>query len=189
MTRSPEIAGVKKEMHSMLDFEVFYEERVDQLTQEQLDNAISTKWVKTRKPDGSVRCRLVRGLDQKVEDLDDTFASTTLKLLLTLAASFIWTVTCGDISTALILHALISGEDIRVITPPEFYSDNLIWKLRHALYGLGNAPRLWQDHFASVTEKNNFKRMKSDPKLHVRKHKRLYVLCHVDDLMFFGSLQ
>ena len=48
----------------MLDFDVFCEERVDQLTQEQLDNAISTKWAKTRKPDGSVRCRL--GLIRKL---------------------------------------------------------------------------------------------------------------------------
>ena len=99
--RDLEIAGMKREMHSMLDFDVFCEERVDQLTQEQLDNAISTKWVKTRKPDGSVRCRLfVRGFDQKIDDLDDTFTSTpslvTLKLLLTLAASFNWT-TCPQL--------------------------------------------------------------------------------------------
>ena len=137
---------------------------VDQLTQEQLDNAISTKWVKTLKPDGS-------GFDQKVDDLDDMFASTpslvTLKLLLTLAAAFNWTVTCGDISTAF-LHALISGEDIRVVPPPKFYPEgNAIWKLKRALYRLRNAPRLWQDHFASVMEKNNFKRIQGDPNLWV----------------------
>ena len=126
----------------------------------------------------SVRCRLVvREFEQKVEDLEDTFASTrslvSLKLLLTLAAAFNWTVTCGDISTAF-LHALISGEDIRVIPAPEFYpEDGVIWKLNRALYGLRHAPRLWQDHFASVMEKNNFKRMKSDPNLYVRKRKRL----------------
>ena len=69
-----EIAGMKLEMRSMLDFDMFYEGRVDQLTQEQLDNAISTKRAKTRKPDGA---RLVvRGFDQKVDGLDDTFAST-----------------------------------------------------------------------------------------------------------------
>ena len=128
------------EVRDAPDVDVFYEERVDQLTQEQLDNAISTKWVKTGKPDGSVLCRLVvRGFDQKVDDLDDTFASTpslvTLRVLLTLAAAFNSTVTCGDISTAF-LHALISGEDIRVIPPPEFYPEgNVRWKLKRALYG------------------------------------------------------
>ena len=91
---------MKRDMPSILDFDAFYEERVDQLTQEQLDNAISTKWVKTCKPDGSVRCRLVvRGIDQKVEGLEDTFASTpslvTLKLF---AAAFNSTVTCAHLS-------------------------------------------------------------------------------------------
>ena len=75
-----------------------------------------------------------------------------------------------------------------MIPPPEFYPEgNVICKLKRALYGVGNAPRLWQDHFASVMEKNNFKIMKGDPNLYVRKHKRLYILCYVDDLTFFGS--
>ena len=42
------------------------------------------------------------------------------------------------------------------------------------------------DHFASVMERNNFQRMKSDLNLYVHKAKRLYVLAYVDDLMFFG---
>ena len=36
-------------------------------------------------------------------------------------------------------------------------------------------------------EKYGFVRMKSDPNLHVRGTKKLYVLAYVDDLMFFGS--
>ena len=61
-----------------------------------------------------------------------------------------------------------------------------MWKLKRALYGLRNAPRLWQDHFASAMERNNFQRMKSDLNLYVHKAKGLYVLAYVDDLMFFG---
>ena len=97
----------------MVNFDVFTEVPVTQLNQDQLSSAISSKWVKTRKPDGSVRCRLVcRGFDQVVDDPDQTFASTpsltTLKLLLTLAVTFGWNVFTGDISTAF-LHALITG--------------------------------------------------------------------------------
>ena len=175
----------------MVNFDVFAEVPVTQLNQDQLSSAISSKWVKTRKPDGSVRCRLVcRGFDQVVDDPDQTFASTpsltTLKLLLTLAVTFGWNVFTGDISTAF-LHALITGEDIFIIPPSEFYPDqNVVWKLKRALYGLKNSPRLWQDHFASVMKKLNFDRMKSDPNLYVHKTKRLYVLTYVDDLMFFG---
>ena len=109
-----------------------------------------------------------------------------MKLWLTLASSFNWTVTCADISTAF-LHALITGEEILVIPPLEYYPEGkTLWKLKRALYGLRNAPRLWQDRFASVMERNNFQRMKSEPDLYVRKTKRLYVLAYVDDLMFFG---
>ena len=75
-----------------------------------------------------------------------------------------------------------------MIPPPEFYPEgNVIRKLKRALCVLRSAPRLWQCHFVSVMEKNNFKRTKSNPNLYVRKHKRPYVLCYVDDLMFFGS--
>ena len=167
-----EVEGMRKEMKSMVNFDVFTEVPVTQLNQDQLSSAISSKWVKTRKPDGSVRCRLVcRGFDQVVDDPDQTFASTpsltTLKLLLTLAVTFGWNVFTGDISTAF-LHALITGEDIFIIPPSEFYPDqNVVWKLKRALYGLKNSPRLWQDHFASVMKKLNFDRMKSDPNLYV----------------------
>ena len=189
-----EVEGMRKEMKSMINFDVFTEVSVAQLNQDQLSSAISSKWVKTRKPDGSVRCRLVcRGFNQVVDDPDQTFASTpgltTSKLLLTLAVTFGWDVFTGDISTATaFLHALITGEDIFIIRPSEFYPDqNVVWKLKRALYGLKNSPRLWQDHFASVMKKLNFDRMKSDPNLYVHKTKRLYVLTYVDDLMFFGN--
>ena len=61
-----------------------------ELTPAQLDTVMSTHWVKTRKSDGTCRCRIVmRGYDQAIEDPDETYASTpsllTLKTLLMLA--------------------------------------------------------------------------------------------------------
>eukprot|EP00439_Symbiodinium_sp_Y106_P081378 s1513_g20.t1 len=170
-----EAAGVTKEMKSMRDFDVFDEVSVDNVSPEALNSAISTKWVKVRKPDGTVRCRIVgRGYTQQVEDKDETFASTpsltTLRLLLTLAVAKGWHISIGDISTAF-LHAL----------------GRTLWKLKKALYGLKHSPKLWQQHFASVMDKNCFRRMKSDPNLYVHDSKQLYVLAYVDDLMFFGS--
>ena len=87
-----EAAGMTKEMKSMRDFDVFDEVSVDSVSHEALNSAISTKWVKVRKPDGTVRCRIVgRGYTQQVEDKDETFASTpsltTLRLLLSLAVA------------------------------------------------------------------------------------------------------
>ena len=88
---------MKKEVESMLNFDVFSEVPVTSLSDLELSHAISSRWVKTRKPDGTVRCRLaVRGFDQVVEDPDQTFGSTpsltTLKLLLALSVAFGWDV-------------------------------------------------------------------------------------------------
>ena len=56
----------------MRDFGVFDEVDIDKVPREALESAISTKWVKLRKPDGTVRCRIVaRGYTQQVEDKDD----------------------------------------------------------------------------------------------------------------------
>ena len=186
-----EKAAMTKEMKSMQHFGVFEEVDVDKVPAELLDKAISTRWVKVRKTDGTLRTRLVvRGYTQEVADKDETFASTpsltTLRLLLTLAVAKGWSVSTGDISTAF-LHANVEG-DFYVIPPLEFYPEGkTLWRLRKALYGLKHSPKLWQSHFASVMEKNNFRRMKSDPNLYVHNTKQLYVLAYVDDLMFFGS--
>ena len=140
-----EAAGMTKEMKSMRDFGVFDEVDIDKVPREALESAISTKWVKLREPDGTVRCRIVaRGYTQQVEDKDETFASTpsltTLRLLLTLAVAKGWHISIGDISTAF-LHALVN-EDFYVIPPLEFYPEGrTLWKLRKALYGLKTQPQ------------------------------------------------
>ena len=73
--REQEIAGMNKEMTSIKDFDVYEEKLITECTPDQLQNAISTKWVKRAKGDG-VKCRVcVRGYDQEV-DPDDTYAST-----------------------------------------------------------------------------------------------------------------
>ena len=53
------MAGMKKEMLSMKNFDVFDEVPTSSLSQEALSEAISTRRVKVRKSDGTVRCRIV----------------------------------------------------------------------------------------------------------------------------------
>ena len=190
-TYEEEKAGMNKEMKSMIDFDVFTEQKMSDLTPEQLATVISTKWVKVRKGDGTCRCRLVvRGYDQLIDDPDDTYASTpsllTLKTLLTLAVARGWHITLADISTAF-LHALVDG-DVWVLPPVEYYPEGgVVWKLKRALYGLKNAPALWQTHLAATLEAQGFQRMKSDPNLYFHAGRKVYVLCYVDDLMLFGA--
>ena len=65
--KEQELLGMQKERESLEHFEVFEEMLVSECSEEQLRNAISTKWVKRPKGDG-VRCRLcVRGFDQVID--------------------------------------------------------------------------------------------------------------------------
>ena len=109
----------------MLNFDVFEELKMSDLTPEQLETVISTRWVKTRKTDGTCRCRILVHI---VEDLDETYASTpsllTLKTLLTLAVARGWHVTLADISTAF-LHALMDGDVLWNTTQMVEWSGNL----------------------------------------------------------------
>ena len=162
-TYEEEMQGVNKELlhKSMLNFDVFEEFKMSDLTPEQLETLISTRWVRARKSDGTCRCRVVvRGYDQVVEDPDETYASTpsllTLKTLLTLAVARGWHVTLAEMWTAF-LHALMEG-DVWVRPPVEYYPEGgVVWKLKRALYGLKNAPKLWQQHLAATLESQGFR--------------------------------
>ena len=139
---------------------------------------------------------VVRGCFQDVEknEEDNLFASTPslvtmrpMRLLLCMAMSRNWGITLGDVSTAF-LHAAMSGE-VYVWPPKEFYPNGgCLWKLKKAMYGLRQAPKLWQEHFAEVmTSKLGFRRCKSDPNLYRHESGKLYVLAYVDDLLVVGT--
>jgi hypothetical protein len=54
LPRQLEIDAMEREMKSMADFQVFEEVQTSSLTDAQLDTAMSTRWVKVRKRDGTV---------------------------------------------------------------------------------------------------------------------------------------
>ena len=78
--------------------------------------------------------------------------------------------------------------EVLVLPPAEYYpSGDVVWKLKRALYGLKNAPKLWQQHLASTLESKGFQRMKSNPNSYFHAKRKSYLLCYVDDLMLFGE--
>ena len=107
---------------------------------------------------------VVRGCFQDVEknEEDKLFASTpsvvTMRLLLCMAMARNWGISLGDVSTAY------------VWPPKEFYPNgDCLCRLTKAMYGLRQAPKLWQEHFAEVkTSKLGFRRCKFDPNLYCR---------------------
>ena len=154
----------------MKTFDVFTEVLTSSLAPEIVKTAISTRWVHRWKGD-SVRSRLVcKGFTEEVADLDDTYASTPLlvmvKLLILVSLSTSWTMPFWDVGTAF-LHAPVTT-DIYVAPPQEYYdSGSALWKLKKALYGLRTAPRAWQGHLAQLLSGRGFVRLQSEANVYV----------------------
>ena len=185
--------GMNQEMKSMKDFDVYTEVPIDQCSQEDIDQAIGVRWVKRWKTDTELRMRLVvQGCyqDSSSIDVDSIYASTpslvTLRLLLVMSLARSWEISLADISTAF-LHAAIEDK-VHVWPPAEYYPQaNCLWRLKRAMYGLRQSPKLWQDHFASTMVRLGFRRCKSDSNLYCHKSRSLYVLAYVDDLLIVGD--
>ena len=159
----------------------------------ELSSVLDFTWA-LRWKGSEVRARLcVRGFNQIIKDLDSTFASTPvliiLKLLIVLALAFNWSIYTFDVTTAF-LHAFLDPNDdpIYVWPPSEYFPfKNVVWRLKRAVYGLRTAPREWQDHFAKEIQSLGFKRLKSDGNVYVHEHLQVIILAYVDDLMVFGK--
>jgi hypothetical protein len=182
--------GMQKEMSSMKTFDVFSEVLTSSLPPETVKTAISTRWVHRWKGD-SVRSRLVcRGFTEEVADLDDTYASTPLlvmvKLLILISLSTSWTISFWDVGAAF-LRAPVTT-DIYVVPPQEYYdSGSVLWKLKKALYGLRTAPRAWQEHLAQLLIGRGFVRLQSEANVYVNMTLTVIVLVYVDGLMIVVS--
>ena len=187
------IDGMQIEMKSMKSFDVYDEIPIEKCSQEDIDNAWDGTWVKRRKTAAKVRCRLcVRGCFPETMDQDDVLASAptlvTLRVLLLMTLSRCWTATTFDISAAF-LHAPMT-ERILMKPPSEYYpTGNCLWLLKRAMYGLKQAPALWQTHFAKVMTELVIHRCKTYSNLYSHKSTEHYVLCYVDDLLVCGTPQ
>ena len=183
--------AMMSEKESLDKFDVKEEVPVEQVSQAVLSTVMSLVWVHVWK--GSVKSRLcVRGLDQVINDLDDTYASTPmiyiLRLLFLLALQHGWCIRLFDISTAF-LHATLSSTDPIYVWPPkEFYpGGGILWKLEKAMYGLRTAPRDWQLHFAHVLHTLGFHRCQSDANVYIHYIKCVIIYAYVDDLLMLGT--
>ena len=110
------IEGMKQEILSMKQQQVYMEVDVNTLTPEQRKNIIQSRWV-LRDKDNKVRTRIVaKGFTETINDLDDIYASTpifcVLRTLLTLACKNGWIGITGEISTAFLHAAAAAAADL-----------------------------------------------------------------------------
>lgn len=163
--------------------------------------AIGVKWVfkLKRNADGTInkhKASLVaKGYVQRHGiDFDEVFAPVarieTVRLLINLAAANGWEIHHLDVKTAF-LHGELK-ETIYVSQPEGFEvkgSEHKVYKLNKALYGLRQAPRVWNDKLNQILKELQFKRCLKEPSVYWKRFNDhlLLIAVYVDDLFVTGT--
>jgi histone deacetylase 1/2 len=164
-------------------------------------NIIDSKWVfkiKT-KSDGSIDCykgRLIaKGYKQRYGiDYEDTFSpvvkAATIRLVLSLAVSFGWSLRQLDVRNAF-LHGYLEEEVF--MRQPLGYEDkdypHYVCKLDKALYGLKQAPRAWYSRLSTKLQQLGIHPSKADVYLffYNKGGITIFLLIYVDDIIVVNS--
>lgn len=162
---------------------------------------IGCKWIFKikRHSDGSVaryKARLVAQGYQQTDGIDynETFSPVvkqqTIRIVLSLAVTFDWTVKQLDVSNAFLhgtLHEQVYLKQPQGYVSPQF--PNHACQLHKALYGLKQAPRAWYDMLSKSLVKQGFQNSLADSSLFVLSHQSdlVYVLVYVDDILITGN--
>ncbi|CAI7832213.1 unnamed protein product [Closterium sp. NIES-53] len=160
---------------------------------------LTGKWVfrvKT-KADGTIdkfKARwVVHGFDQEHgRDFTETFAPvsrhTSLRMLLAVAAMKMKKLRQIDVSNAF-LYAPVDAE-IYVELPHGSHGEtNQVCQLQKSLYGIKQAPRLWQQYLHTRLTHIGFKQLPHDQGMYRLSKRDDYILLivYVDDLLYIGS--
>ncbi|CAI7888150.1 unnamed protein product [Closterium sp. NIES-53] len=160
---------------------------------------LSGKWVFRVKTaaDGTIerfKARwVVRGYDQRHGiDFDQTFAQvsrhTLVRILLAIAAARHLPLRQIDVKIAF-LYALVDA--VIYVEQPHAYGegDSRVCQLRKSLYGIKQAPRLWQRYLHNILLEIGFKQMPHDPWMYCCDFHDEYIqlTVYVDNLLYTGS--
>ena len=127
-------------------------------------------------------------------DFDEVFALVarieTIRVLIALAASNTWEVHHLDVKTAF-LHGDLK-EDVFVSQPEGFItkgSEEKVYKLHKALYGLRQAPRAWNIKLNKILRDLGFEKCSKEPSIYWKEEGEnlLVVAVYVDDLLVTDS--
>ena len=164
-------------------------------------NLVGCKWIfKIKKNgDGSIsryKARLVaQGFCQEQGlDYGETFSpvvkSSTVRLVLSLAAHYSWELRQLDVKNAF-LHGILN-EEVYMAQPSGFADTtqpDLVCRLHKSLYGLKQAPRAWNERFTMFLPTLGFQGTYSDCSLFVKHFTDgiIILLVYVDDIIIAGN--
>ncbi|CAI7739228.1 unnamed protein product [Closterium sp. NIES-54] len=160
---------------------------------------LTGKWVfriKT-KADGTIdkfKARwVVRGFDQEQgRDFTETFAPvsrhTSLRILIAVAAMKKRKLRQIDVANAF-LYAPVDAEIFVELPHGSHGEPNRVCQLLKSLYGIKQAPRLWQQHLHTRLIRIGFKQLPHDQGMYRLSKNADYILLivYVDDLLYIGS--
>ena len=158
--------------------------------------ALGTRWVFTIKGKNMPKARLVAQGHRQIEGIDytETFAPVvrydSVRVFLALSACLGLTIHQMDVNTAFLNSPI--DETVYVRQPPCFLDaqhPDYVWKLKGAMYGLKQAPLLWNQHINATLSKLGFRRHEGEYGLYFKKCPKGLVLValYVDDLLIAAA--
>lgn len=147
-------------------------------------------WVFKLKADGTLKSRLT--VDGRTHYTPDTFASVGtkegLRSLISYAVTARHVLRHIDISNAFLYGSLTSEEEVQMRQPdgiPKRFQDGieLICILKKSLYGLKNAPRIWQKLLNSVLQAIGFSHSAVDSGIWYNTVLKIRLWIYVDDMV------
>ena len=158
--------------------------------------ALGTRWVLTIKGTNMPKVRLVAQGHRQIEGIDytKTFAPVvrydSVRVFLAPSACLRLTIHQMDVNTAFLNSPV--DEMVYVLKLPCFLDaqhPDYVWKLRGAMYGLKQAPLLWNQHINATLSKLGFRRHEGEYGLYFKKCPEGLVLValYVDDLLIAAA--
>ena len=158
--------------------------------------ALGTRWVLTIRGKNMPKARLVAQGHRQIEGIDytETFAPVvrydSVRVFLALSACLRLTIHQMDVNTAFLNSPI--DETVYVRQPPYFLDaqhPDYVWKLKGAMYGLKQAPLLWNQHINATLSKLGFRRHEGEYGLYFKKCPQGLVLValYVDDLLIAAA--
>ena len=128
----------EKELMNFQEYNVYDE------VEDKGQQVLGTRFVLTKKEDGSIKARFViKGFQEEIKLSDSPTASRdTVKVFFTITANQKWILEGSDVKSAFLQSDEIN-RDVYIEPPSNRVKKGIIWKLRKPSYGLKDASKQW----------------------------------------------